>query len=112
MSPSRVPRSLSRRRLLAISAALLASLAACASDRSTGPEPLPAGTFALRISGIASRDVSGHARYSTDLANSGIGTAFTMRDGLTNAETRHALYLYRMPVMTRGLWQRLYQYLA
>ena len=95
MSPYPLPRYLARRPSRAIGAVILSLVAACASDRSTGPEALPAGTFALRISGVAARDVTGHARYSTDLANSGIGTAFTMRDGLTSAETRHALYLYR-----------------
>ena len=78
MSPLRHFRSLARRRSQLIGAAVV-TIVACSSDRASGPGPLPAGTFALRISGIASRDVTGHARYSTDLANSGIGAAFTMR---------------------------------
>jgi hypothetical protein len=95
MSPRHRSRFLSRLASLATGATVLALAASCAADRSTAPAPLAAGTFSLRLSGAAFREVSGHARFSTDLANSGIGTAFTMRDGLTNAATRHALYLYR-----------------
>lgn len=84
----------SRLAVLALGAAVFV-VSACSSERPTEPEALAPGTFSLRVSGIASRSVAGHARYSTDLANSGIGTAFTMRDGLTTGTTRHALYLYR-----------------
>lgn len=73
-------------------ALLLLLAAGCDDDNGT---PLPTASFNLQIEHESRLDVAGDARFTADLGNSGIGTAFALRDEPVAGTLRNSISLFR-----------------
>lgn len=72
---------------------LLALLAAACDD--DGPTPLPTASFSLQIQHESPLSIAGDATFTADLGNSGIGTAFALRDEPVAGTLRHSIAIFR-----------------
>lgn len=77
------------RRLLPL---LVLFAAACDDD---GPTPLPTASFTLQIEHDSPLSISGDATFTADLGNSGVGTAFALRDEPVPGTLRHSIAIFR-----------------
>ena len=66
--------------------------AACDDD---GPTPLPTASFTLDIEHDSPLSISGDATFTADLGNSGVGTAFALRDEPVAGTLRHSIAIFR-----------------
>jgi hypothetical protein len=72
---------------------LLALLAVACDD--DGPTPLPTASFTLQVELDSPLSISGDATFSADLGNSGVGTAFALRDEPVAGTLRHSIAIFR-----------------